>query len=101
VEHVATVRVNLRDTDAAGIVYYGIYLRWFEVGRAELMRRKGFSYLAAMERGILLPVIEAGARYHASARTTTCSVSMPGSGTSGSAPDVRLPDRPGRRDQTG
>ena len=68
VEHVATIRVIFGDTDAAGIVYYGNYLRWFEVGRAELMRRKGFSYLDTMERGLLLPVIEAGARYHASAR---------------------------------
>ena len=57
VEHVATVRVIFGDTDAAGIVYYGNYLRWFEVGRAELMRQKGFSYLVTMERGVLLPVI--------------------------------------------
>ncbi|MBS1244745.1 MAG: 4-hydroxybenzoyl-CoA thioesterase [Deltaproteobacteria bacterium] len=67
-ELVATVRVIFGDTDAAGIVYYGNYLRWFEVGRAELMRRKGFSYRETMEQGVLLPVIEAGARYHASAR---------------------------------
>jgi acyl-CoA thioester hydrolase len=67
-EHVATVRVIFGDTDAAGIVYYANYLRWFEAGRAELMRRKGFSYLETMERGVLLPVIEAGVRYHASAR---------------------------------
>jgi acyl-CoA thioester hydrolase len=68
VEHVATVRVIFGDTDAGGIVYYANYLRWFEVGRAELMRRKGFSYLVTMERGVLLPVIEVAARYHASAR---------------------------------
>jgi len=69
VEHVATVRVIYGDTDAAGIVYYGNYLRWFEIGRAELMRQKGFSYRDVMERdGVLLPVIEAGATYHASAR---------------------------------
>jgi len=68
VEHVATLRVIYGDTDAAGIVYYGNYLRWFEVGRAELMRRKGFSYRETMEQGVLLPVIEAGAGYHASAR---------------------------------
>ena len=67
-EHVATLRVIYGDTDAAGIVYYGHYLRWFEVGRAELMRRKGFSYRETMEQGVLLPVIEAGASYHASAR---------------------------------
>ncbi len=66
--HVATVRVIYGDTDAAGIVYYGHYLRWFEVGRAELMRGKGFSYRDTMEHGILLPVIEAGAAYHSPAR---------------------------------
>ena len=67
-EHVATVRVIFGDTDAGGIVYYGNYLRWFEVGRAELMRRKGYLYHVTMERGVLLPVIEASARYLASAR---------------------------------
>ena len=68
-EHVASVRVIYGDTDAAGIAYYGNYLRWFEVGRAELMRRKGFSYRDVMDRdGVMLPVIEAVATYHASAR---------------------------------
>ena len=68
-EHVADVRVIYGDTDAAGVAYYGNYLRWFEVGRAELMRRRGFSYRDVMERdGILLPVIETGASYHAPAR---------------------------------
>jgi acyl-CoA thioester hydrolase len=67
-EHVATLRVIYGDTDAAGIVYYGNYFRWFETGRAELMRRKGFSYLEVMEQGVVLPVIEAGATYLASAR---------------------------------
>jgi acyl-CoA thioester hydrolase len=69
VEHVADVRVIYGDTDAAGVAYYGNYLRWFEVGRAELMRRRGFSYREVTERdGVLLPVIEAGATYHAPAR---------------------------------
>jgi len=68
-EHVADARVIYGDTDAAGVAYYGNYLRWFEVGRAELMRRKGFSYRDVMERdGVLLPVIEAAAQYHAPAR---------------------------------
>lgn len=67
-EHVATVRVIFGDTDAAGVVYYGNYLRWFEVGRAEWMRRRGFSYRDTMDGGVLLPVIEAKAVYRASAR---------------------------------
>jgi len=67
-EHVATVRVIYGDTDAAGIVYYGTYFRWFEVGRAELMRRAGLSYGTVMEQGVLLPVIDAAATYRAPAR---------------------------------
>jgi acyl-CoA thioester hydrolase len=68
VERVATARVIYGDTDAAGVVYYGTYFRWFEVGRAELMRRAGLSYLTVMEDGVLLPVIEASAAYLAPAR---------------------------------
>jgi acyl-CoA thioester hydrolase len=67
-ENVATVRVIYGDTDAAGIVYYGTYFRWFEVGRAELMRRRGLSYLTVLGEGVLLPVIEASATYIAPAR---------------------------------
>ena len=31
-------RVRFGDTDAAGIVYYANFYRWFEAGRSELMR---------------------------------------------------------------
>src|SRR5437870_5565042 len=31
-------RVRYGDTDQMGFAYYAHYLRWFEVGRAELMR---------------------------------------------------------------
>lgn len=67
-EPVGTVRVIYGDTDAAGIVYYGQYLRWFEVGRAELMRRKGLVYRDLNEVSIHLPVIEAHADYRHPAR---------------------------------
>jgi acyl-CoA thioester hydrolase len=67
-ENVATARVIYGDTDAAGIVYYGTYFRWFEVGRAELMRKQGLSSPTVMEKGVLLPVIEAGSNYISPAR---------------------------------
>lgn len=51
-----------------GIVYYGHYLRWFEVGRAELMRRKGFAYREMTEADVHLPVIESHAVYRSPAR---------------------------------
>lgn len=67
-EHVADVRVLYGDTDAAGVAYYANYLRWFETGRAELMRRKGAAYRELTEAGVHLPVVEASVRYLSPAR---------------------------------
>lgn len=57
------VRVIYGDTDAMGIAYYGQYLRWFEMGRAELLRKYSIAYRDLTEQGIHLPVIETGCRY--------------------------------------
>lgn len=60
-------RVELRplfgDVDAMNVVYYGNYLRFFERGRAELMRTGGGSYAAMESQGLHLPVSETGIRY--------------------------------------
>lgn len=51
-------RVIYADTDAMGIVYHMNYIRWFEIGRTELMRDIGIVY-ADMERdGYFLPVTQ-------------------------------------------
>lgn len=67
-ETVAKVRVLFADTDAMGIAYYANYLRWFEVGRVELLRRMGMTYRELTARGIHLPVTEAAVRYLSPAR---------------------------------
>ncbi len=67
-ERVATARVIFGDTDAMGIVYYANYLRWFEVGRVELLRRSGLAYRELTRQGIHLPVTRAEVRYLAPAR---------------------------------
>jgi acyl-CoA thioester hydrolase len=56
-------RVLYGDTDAMGQAYYGNYLKWFEVGRAEWFRRCGMSYRELEETGVYLPVIEACCSY--------------------------------------
>ena len=61
-------RVRYGDTDQMGMAYYGNYLRWFEIGRAEMMRSLGMSYRAVEEAGIRLPVLEARCRYLKPAR---------------------------------
>jgi acyl-CoA thioester hydrolase len=56
-------RVRYADTDRMGFAYYAHYLRWFEIGRAELIRSLGTSYQEIERAGIWLPVVEARCRY--------------------------------------
>ena len=51
-----------------GVVYYGNYLAWFEVGRSDLLRQLGSSYRDIEQNGVYLPVVEAQCRYHHPAR---------------------------------
>ncbi len=63
------IRVRYAETDGMGVVYYGNYLTWFEVGRADLLRQLGGSYREIEEdENIHLPVLEAHCRYHKPAR---------------------------------
>jgi acyl-CoA thioester hydrolase len=50
------VRVRYADTDRMGIVYYGTYPQYFEIGRSEFMREKGFTYRQFEEMGFHLVV---------------------------------------------
>ena len=61
-------RVRYGDTDQMGWAYYANYLRWFEVGRAEMLRSLGKSYAEVEEEGVRLPVLEAACRYFEGAR---------------------------------
>lgn len=66
--HRTECRVLYGDTDAGGVVYYGNYLRYFELGRTEYMRDLvQTSYREIEEQGLVLPVIESYARYKAPA----------------------------------
>jgi acyl-CoA thioester hydrolase len=68
-EKVAEYRVIYGDTDRMGVVYYGNFLRLFEIARAELIRRRGRPYrLVEDEDGVMLPVVEARVRYRTPAR---------------------------------
>jgi len=62
------VRVRYAETDKMGIVYYGIYFVWFEVGRTDLLRESGWTYREMELEGYALPVIEAHCAYREPAR---------------------------------
>jgi acyl-CoA thioester hydrolase len=65
--HKTTCRVLYGDTDAAGVVYYANYLRYFEKGRTEYMRELVMTYREIENEGVILPVIESYSRYKAPA----------------------------------
>ena len=66
--HSFVIRVRYGDTDPMGFAYYGNYLRWFEIGRAEMLRSLGTSYREIEALGTWLPVLEATCRYLKPAR---------------------------------
>lgn len=66
--HAVRIAPRYGETDRMGVVYYGRYFDWFEVARTECFKALGMPYRDLEARGILLPVLEATARYHAPAR---------------------------------
>lgn len=62
------LRVRYADTDQMGVVYYGNYAQYFEMGRTEWLRKLGFSYRWLEENGIMLPVTELQIKYKRPAR---------------------------------
>ena len=62
--HETEIRVRYAETDKMGIVHHANYLVWFEAGRSELCRDRGFSYKAMEEEdNALLVVAESYCRY--------------------------------------
>ena len=66
--HRVSYRVIYGDTDQMGVSYYANYLRWFEMGRNDFMRKIGIPYTSIEKSGIMFPVIEVSCRYHLPAR---------------------------------
>jgi len=61
-------RVYYADTDHGGVVYYANYLKWFEIGRTEILRQSGFDYNEFEKQGIIAPVVEVKCSYKEPAR---------------------------------
>ena len=66
--HETLLRVRYSETDKMGIVYHANYLIWFEIGRTEFCRARGFSYRDMEENeNAFLVVAESYCRYKAAA----------------------------------
>ena len=55
-QHETKIRVCYGDTDKLGVVYYGTYPRFYEIGRTELLRHYGITYREIEEQGVVCPV---------------------------------------------
>jgi acyl-CoA thioester hydrolase len=62
--HQCQTRTIYADTDRSQVVYHGNYLRYFEYGRASLMRDLGYPYLEIEQSGFIYPIIEIGVNYY-------------------------------------
>ncbi len=62
--HETEIRVRYAETDKMGIVHHSNYLIWFEAGRSDLCRARGFSYKEMEDRdNALMVVAESYVRY--------------------------------------
>lgn len=56
-------RANYYETDQMGIVHHTNYIRYFEEARLDFMRQIGCSCKDLEKQGIIIPVVDAYARY--------------------------------------
>lgn len=61
-------RVKFYDTDVMGVAHHANYIRWFETGRVEFLRELGIDLNEMMNDGILFPIVEVTAKFHAPAK---------------------------------
>jgi len=57
------VRVIYADTDAMGVVYHTNYIKWFEIGRTELMHEIGFPGSVLEKIPLLMPIAHVYCEY--------------------------------------
>src|SRR6056297_49411 len=68
IEHRVQIRVRYGETDQMGVLYYGNYAQYYEIGRVEALRELGLVYRdLEIQHGVMWPVYEVHARFHAPA----------------------------------
>ena len=62
--HRCELRTLYVDTDRSQVVYHANYLKFFEFGRASLMREASYPYKQIEESGYLYPIIKTELNYY-------------------------------------
>ena len=58
-----TLRTRYAETDQMGVVYYGNYPQYLELGRVEWLRAIGLTYKEMEAEGIMMPVVSLQIQY--------------------------------------
>jgi acyl-CoA thioester hydrolase len=61
--HETSLRIHYALTDQMGVVYYGNYAQFYEIGRTEAIRALGLPYKELESLGIIMPVVETNSQY--------------------------------------
>ena len=56
--HSTKIRVRYSETDQMGYVYNGNYAQYYEVGRVEMLRSLGMTYVSMEHSGVMMPLLE-------------------------------------------
>jgi acyl-CoA thioester hydrolase len=75
------LRVRYAETDQMGFAYYGNYPQYYEVGRADAMRRLGMTYKEMEDKGVVMPIVDMHIKYIRPARyddLLTIKTTVPG-----------------------
>jgi acyl-CoA thioester hydrolase len=57
------IRIHYALTDQMGIVYHGHYAQFYEIGRAEWLRKLNYTYKDIEAMGIIMPVVDIHSRF--------------------------------------
>jgi acyl-CoA thioester hydrolase len=61
--HEITVRVRYAETDRMGLLHHANYLVYFEMGRTEMLRRRGISYREIEDAGHYLVIVDVACKF--------------------------------------
>lgn len=63
VEVQTVIEVPFHDVDMMGIAWHGHYVKYFEIGRCELLKKIDYGYMQMHDSGYAWPVIDMRIRY--------------------------------------
>jgi len=62
------IQLLYADTDMMGVIYHANYLKWFELGRTQLIEELGYHYLDMEKAGYYAPVYKVEVTYKKAVR---------------------------------